>query len=150
MNFISKSFQYQFGFLLRPFISLVYNNNSGCSYWGSLFCYLSWFLVSCPIIANYYSTFHLQTIIIIPCTHRVSRSSLLQRPLTTRMPLVIHLKEPDKDQTVEELVQFIMVRVTGKQSFTTTTTPPQASNSAIDDVMTYKMCNILYSSNSYF
>ena len=43
------------------------------------------------------------------------------------------LKEPDKDQTVEELVQFIMVRVTGKQSFTTMTTPPQASNSAIDD-----------------
>lgn len=43
------------------------------------------------------------------------------------------LKEPDKDQTVEELVQFIMVRVTGKQSFTTMTTPPHASNSAIDD-----------------
>ena len=43
------------------------------------------------------------------------------------------LKEPDRNQTVEELVQFIMVRVTGKQSFTTMTTPPQASNSAIDD-----------------
>ena len=42
------------------------------------------------------------------------------------------LKEPDRNQTVEELVQFIMVRVTGKQSFTTMTTPPQASNSAID------------------